>query len=45
MMCYNDDDDSLWKEDPYEYIRMKFGKPLKYSNQISIRMPYHMSIL
>ncbi|CAH1257344.1 IPO7 [Branchiostoma lanceolatum] len=24
LMCYTDEDDLLWKEDPYEYIRMKF---------------------
>ena len=26
MMCYSEEDDQLWKDDPYEYIRMKFGK-------------------
>ncbi len=26
MMCYSQEDDQLWQEDPYEYIRMKFGK-------------------
>ena len=26
MMCYSDADDELWKDDPYEYIRMKFGQ-------------------
>ena len=26
MMCYSDKDDELWNEDPYEYIRMKFGQ-------------------
>lgn len=25
-MCYTDNDEELWQEDPYEYIRMKFGK-------------------
>lgn len=25
-MCYTDDDDALWQEDPYEYIKIKFGK-------------------
>ncbi len=25
MMCYSDEDNQLWQEDPYEYIRMKFG--------------------
>lgn len=28
-MCYKDEDEKLWQEDPYEYIRMKFSK---YSN-------------
>lgn len=25
LMCYTDSDEELWQEDPYEYIRMKFG--------------------
>lgn len=25
-MCYKDEDEDLWQDDPYEYIRMKFGK-------------------
>uniref|UniRef100_A0A452T4I1 Importin 8 n=1 Tax=Ursus maritimus TaxID=29073 RepID=A0A452T4I1_URSMA len=25
VMCYKDEDEELWQEDPYEYIRMKFG--------------------
>ena len=25
-MCYKDEDEKLWQEDPYEYIRMKFSK-------------------
>uniref|UniRef100_A0A671WJ53 Importin 8 n=1 Tax=Sparus aurata TaxID=8175 RepID=A0A671WJ53_SPAAU len=29
LMCYKDEDEKLWQEDPYEYIRMKFSK---YSN-------------
>lgn len=28
-MCYTDSDEELWQEDPYEYIRMKFGKQRK----------------
>ncbi|XP_062513160.1 importin-7-like [Corticium candelabrum] len=24
LMCYTDDDDALWQEDPYEYIKIKF---------------------
>lgn len=27
-MCYTDADEELWQEDPYEYIRMKFGKKI-----------------
>ena len=26
LMCYTDSDEELWQEDPYEYIRMKFGE-------------------
>ena len=26
LMCYTDEDDELWKDDPYEYIRLKFGE-------------------
>ena len=26
LMCYTDEDDELWRDDPYEYIRLKFGK-------------------
>ena len=25
LLCHTDDDEELWNEDPYEYIRMKFG--------------------
>lgn len=28
-MCYKDEDEELWQEDPYEYIRMKFGNSLQ----------------
>lgn len=30
LMCYTDSDEELWQEDPYEYIRMKFGKQGKF---------------
>lgn len=30
LMCYTDADEELWQEDPYEYIRMKFGKDLTF---------------
>ncbi|NWS41147.1 IPO8 protein, partial [Probosciger aterrimus] len=26
LMCYKDEDEELWQEDPYEYIRMKFAQ-------------------
>ena len=26
LLCYSNEDDQLWHDDPYEYIRMKFGK-------------------
>lgn len=29
-MCYTDADEELWQEDPYEYIRMKFGRDAIY---------------
>lgn len=32
LMCYTDADEELWQEDPYEYIRMKFGENLKSSH-------------
>ncbi|KAM8884354.1 importin-8 isoform 2-T2 [Synchiropus picturatus] len=25
LMCYKEEDEKLWQEDPYEYIRMKFN--------------------
>lgn len=25
-MCYTEEDDELWQEDPYEFIRVKYGK-------------------
>ncbi|KAM4881890.1 importin-8 isoform 2-T3 [Thomomys bottae] len=32
VMCYKDEDEELWKEDPYEYIRMKFDIFEDYSS-------------
>lgn len=31
LMCYTDSDQELWQEDPYEYIRMKFGKGIQWA--------------
>ena len=25
-MCFTDDDQEMWENDPHEYIRMKFGE-------------------
>lgn len=25
-MCYTEEDDELWQEDPYEFIRVKYGE-------------------
>ena len=26
LMCFNDDDQKLWDEDPHEYVRKGYGK-------------------
>lgn len=26
LMCYTEEDDELWQEDPYEFIRVKYGR-------------------
>ena len=26
VMCHNDEDEELWEDDPYEFIRFKYGK-------------------
>lgn len=26
LMCFNDADDQLWREDPHEYVRKGYGK-------------------
>ena len=26
MMCYSKEDDTLWHDDPYEFIRQKYGE-------------------
>lgn len=35
-MCYKDEDEKLWQEDPYEYIRMKFSKYTPLITWVSI---------
>jgi hypothetical protein len=27
-LCYNNDDDELWHNDPYEFVRVKYGNAL-----------------
>lgn len=34
IMSYTDADQELWENDPYEYIRVKFGKKLTELTQI-----------
>ena len=36
LMCYTEEDDELWQEDPYEFIRVKYGKCSYYRPQVSI---------
>lgn len=43
-MCYTDADEELWQEDPYEYIRMKFGENLK-STDVKIWLHTKMGFL
>lgn len=26
LMCYTEEDDEMWQEDPYEFIRVKYGE-------------------
>ncbi|XP_013932021.1 PREDICTED: importin-8 [Thamnophis sirtalis] len=32
LMCYKDEDEELWQEDPYEYIRIKFDALEDYAS-------------
>lgn len=40
-MCYKDEDEELWQEDPYEYIRMKFGECLMLKNDFTQRWDFY----
>ena len=31
LLCHSNADEELWDEDPYEYIRMKYGLSLSFS--------------
>ena len=31
LMCYTQEDDELWQEDPYEFIRVKYGEETNLS--------------
>lgn len=32
-MCYKDEDEKLWLEDPYEYIHMKFSESTTFQTE------------
>ena len=32
LMCFNDNDQKLWDEDPHEYVRKGYGESLEYSH-------------
>jgi len=34
-MCYTDEDDELWQEDPYEFIRVKYGEKDNLTSTVS----------
>lgn len=36
LMCYKDEDEKLWQEDPYEYIHMKFSE----SSGTTVKLPF-----
>lgn len=35
-MCFNDNDQKLWNEDPHEYVRKGYGEPLSSNNFTSM---------
>lgn len=39
-MCYKDEDEKLWLEDPYEYIHMKFSE----SNESNVSCFWNLSV-
>lgn len=49
-MCYKDEDEKLWQEDPYEYIHMKFSKstakpPFETKDVQTLSMSANISVL
>jgi hypothetical protein len=40
-MCFNDNDQKLWDEDPHEYVRKGYGEFTDLCVSISIRMCYY----
>ena len=45
LLCHTDDDEELWNEDPYEYIRMKFGKLQLIAVTIVISFKHRESVV
>lgn len=41
LMCFNDNDQKLWDEDPHEYVRKGYGEFTDLCISISIRMGYY----
>lgn len=39
-MCYTDEDDELWQEDPYEFIRVKYGEKDNITSTVSKSMRF-----
>jgi hypothetical protein len=40
LMCFNDNDQKLWDEDPHEYVRKGYGE-FQDPVLLSIRVGYH----
>lgn len=43
-MCYTEEDDELWQEDPYEFIRVKYGEEqnIRWSPGIEVNFLIHL---
>ena len=44
LLCYDDEDDQLWREDPQEYIRMKYGMYVRTSVCMSVCACVHVCV-
>ena len=43
LLCYSDKDDELWHDDPYEFIRLKYGKGFTFPKQSYLVVLIHCS--